>query len=95
VKPAPLHRVDMRAHTVAARYSLDARSVVIPAVSVGHARVTAIRESHGAAGLPCWRGLVRESLPHTTARLLESQPPRPRRASPRRRRSSSRVEVFA
>jgi hypothetical protein len=65
-----MFRVRVAAHRVE-RWAIPERAVTIPAANVAHARVIAVREAHGAADVPCWRRLVRESLEHTTAEPVE------------------------
>jgi hypothetical protein len=89
-RPAPMFRVRMAAHSLErGRWQLPARAVTIPAASGGHARVMAVREAHGVAGLPCWRPLVRRSLRYTTAAPVELPVRAVRQVS--RRPSSSRA----
>jgi hypothetical protein len=90
--PAPSYRVRMREHVLAdGRWRLPERRATVPAASVGHAKVIVVSEAHGVAGVPPWRGCVRQSLRYATAEPVD-KPQTPRRLT-RRRTSSRRARV--
>lgn len=67
MKLPPMWRVELAEHAVE-RWPIAAYSASIPATSADEARVFVVRTAHGAAGLPCWKPLVRASLEHATAK---------------------------
>jgi hypothetical protein len=67
--PLAMFAVKVEAHELeGGRYLIPASRVRLPAANETHARLLAVRMAHAAAGLPCWRPLVRESMTHATGR---------------------------
>jgi hypothetical protein len=71
--PPPMWSVRIGAHHVAQRLPIEASRVKLPGASADHARLSAVRRVHSAAGVPPWKPCVRESLEHTAAKRLAPQ----------------------
>jgi hypothetical protein len=56
----------------AGRYHVPEQTLEVSAEDEREARATACRAVHVAASVPCWKPLLRESWPHTSARRLEA-----------------------
>jgi hypothetical protein len=73
MKPVlPRWRVEVAEHR-AGRYEVAGQVLEVMAEDEQQARIAATRAAHIVANVPSWKPLMRQTYPHTSARLLEAE----------------------